>query len=779
MAEEEPLAVAEPVGSEGEGASLPVKEIVAEGTERSEEGTPEAAVEAAETQVASDNKRKLDDLEPLENYEAPAKKQQIDIAEPTSESSVPAEDQGTVASDEASREIGAQETDGSGYPTTEKNVAVADSTTSDSAHGITAVDGNVEEHSGQNEEIGGEGLRQAMMEKEPLGNGQISSTSNIEHAYIDDAQNASLAPQQDGFPHDMHQIPYDLSSSSRKIEVPNNKVGILIGKSGETIRFLQLNSGASIQITKDADVGQLSSTRPVELTGTPENINKAEQLIKNVIAEADAGGSPSLVARGFSTSQPDSEQIEIQIPNGKVGVIIGKGGGTIKNMQTKTGARIQLIPQHLPEGDSSRERTVRITGNKKQIESAKELIKDVINQPPVRQSSHSSTTHPPHGPAPVTQWSHTPTAPAQQTVGYSHQQIGMYPPQTTQYPQTYNSYTQEPPTRGAYGSSWDQQRPPAGPMQSTPQQPGGYDYYNQGGFVRNNQPPNPLPGSVPASTPAPMNYNYAQSQSSDVYGNSAPFTQPPPAQQKYGYGYNEPTYDNQPPGPQMYGQQQSIGSQPGMYGQQSSIPYGKPAYSELPPSYAPAPARPSQPEELMYQGAPPAQQPYPYTSNAPTQQAPYTQTYATANGYSQQPPPSGGYPQQHAPVYGQGGQAVPAPYGQSVPQSSGYSQYPSSSQPSYDQTAQSNVNYGYQGATTDAAYIGNAPNSGYAAQQPISNQLGYSQPPANPSGYYDQSMPQQPGGYAVPGAPVGYAKSVSPQPGYGGQYDSAQIYGQH
>ncbi|KAI0496190.1 hypothetical protein KFK09_022497 [Dendrobium nobile] len=337
MAEEEPLAVAESVGSEGEEASLPVKEIVAEGTERSEEGTPEAAVEAAETQVAPDNKRKLDDLEPLENYEAPAKKQQIGIAEPTSESSVPAEDQGTVASDEASREIGAQETDGSG-------------------------------------------LRQVKMENEPLGNGQISSTNNIGHAYIDNAQNASLVPQQDGFPHDMHQIPYDLSSSSRKIEVPNNKVGILIGKSGETIRFLQINSGASIQITKDADVGQLSSTRPVELTGTPENINKAEQLIKNVIAEADAGGSPSLVARGFSTSQPDSEQIEIQIPNGKVGVIIGKGGGTIKNMQTKTGARIQLIPQHLPEGDSSRERTVRITGNKKQIESAKEMIKDVINQ---------------------------------------------------------------------------------------------------------------------------------------------------------------------------------------------------------------------------------------------------------------------------------------------------------------------------------------------------------------------------------------------------------------
>lgn len=41
---------------------------------------------------------------------------------------------------------------------------------------------------------------------------------------------------------------------------------------------------------------------------------------------------------------------------------------------------MQLIPQHLPEGDSSKERTVRVTGDKKQIEVAKEMIKEVISQ---------------------------------------------------------------------------------------------------------------------------------------------------------------------------------------------------------------------------------------------------------------------------------------------------------------------------------------------------------------------------------------------------------------
>lgn len=122
------------------------------------------------------------------------------------------------------------------------------------------------------------------------------------------------------------------------------QVGVLIGKAGDTIRYLQYNSGARIQITRDADADPYSGTRPVELIGTLENITKAEKLIKDVIAEvqfvlpvfslllysltfcyynvvqADAGGSPALVARGFNTVQAAGagEQTQIQVPNEKV-----------------------------------------------------------------------------------------------------------------------------------------------------------------------------------------------------------------------------------------------------------------------------------------------------------------------------------------------------------------------------------------------------------------------------------------------------------------------------
>lgn len=63
------------------------------------------------------------------------------------------------------------------------------------------------------------------------------------------------------------------------------QVGVLIGKAGDTIRYLQLNSGARIQITRDAEADPKAASRPVELIGTLESINKAEKLIKDVIAE--------------------------------------------------------------------------------------------------------------------------------------------------------------------------------------------------------------------------------------------------------------------------------------------------------------------------------------------------------------------------------------------------------------------------------------------------------------------------------------------------------------
>jgi len=62
---------------------------------------------------------------------------------------------------------------------------------------------------------------------------------------------------------------------------------VIIGKGGETIKYLQLQSGAKIQVTRDMDADPNSSTRTVELMGTPEAIASAEKLINEVLAEVN------------------------------------------------------------------------------------------------------------------------------------------------------------------------------------------------------------------------------------------------------------------------------------------------------------------------------------------------------------------------------------------------------------------------------------------------------------------------------------------------------------
>ncbi|KAG6659182.1 far upstream element-binding protein 2-like isoform X1 [Carya illinoinensis] len=582
---------------------------------------------------------------------------------------------------------------------------------------------------------------------------------------------------------------------TRKMEVPNNKVGVLIGKAGDTIRYLQYNSGAKIQITRDSDADPYCATRPVEIIGSLDNITKAEKLINAVIAEADAGGSPSLIARGLTTAQAAvaSEQIEIQVPNEKVGIIIGKGGETIKGLQTRTGARIQvLIPQHLPEGDESRERTVRVTGDKKQIEMARELIKEVMNQP-ARPSygGFNQQAYRPRGSAGMPQWG--PSAAA-----YDYQHRGSYPPHNSQYPPpAYGNYPQQMIPRGGYGAGWEQ-RPPS--MHGPPSHAGGYDYYGgQGGHFSD------APVSAQLSTPVPShasgpstaasmgpvsshaNYNYGHPQGSD-YGHSAPFSQAAPHQHGYGHGYDDPKYENH--GPQHpyggHGSSQPVypqaGPQPGYASQQ----YGKPQSYGMPsqgPPQSYGPPRATQPGDMPYQGSVPAQsygpnappqQPYPYGSGAQVQQTypPYGSAPA-ADGYSQPPAASGHiYPQQGVqPGYGQSGsQQVPG-YAQ-VGAAGGYGPYAPSQQGYPEQAAANNVGYGYQGPQDHAAYSG-GPAAAYSA--PPSGQPGYAQP-ASTQPSYDQSIPQSGGYGAVPAsASAAYGKTLSPQPGYA-QYDSTQAY---
>lgn len=582
------------------------------------------------------------------------------------------------------------------------------------------------------------------------------------------------------------------SGTKRKIEIPNNKVGVLIGKSGDTIKYLQLNSGAKIQITRDADADPRSATRPVELVGPIECLNKAERLIKDVIAEADAGGSPSLVARGFTAAiTSGSMEIEIPVPGDKVGLIIGRGGETIRNLQTRSGARIQLIPQNVPGEQQSKEKKVKVTGDKKQVEVARELIKEVMNQMPGRpsqlsSSSYSQQNYRPRVPGGVPQWGTRGPHPAQ-TVPYDYHQRGPYPSQNQQYPpQSYGNYPPQGPSRSGFGS-WEHRPPAQGPSSHS----GGYDYYGQGGGHVANAPVSTphsthMPGhhsSGPSMAPPPhsqANYNYTQPRGAD-YAHPTPYSQTAPPTQSYGQGYGEPKYDTQAPMQQQpyagqgYAPQQGYAPPQQQYNRPPS--YGMPSQA-APQGYAPPAA--SQPAaDTSYQAPVSAAQPYGQNMSQQQQysQASYGTAPVTNDGYAQPQPAAASYPQQAGqPISAYGQQA--AGYVQTAGSTTGYGQYPTTAQPGYTDpsAAATNAAAYYQGQVDPSAYAAAAGQQAYSAAPAVAQQ-GYVQAAPTQAGYDQAAVAAQSGGYAgVPaGAPVAYGKTVSPQPqpGYQ-QYDASQ-----
>ena len=67
----------------------------------------------------------------------------------------------------------------------------------------------------------------------------------------------------------------------------------------------------------------------------------------------------------------------MNVPGHKVGLIIGRGGKTVKQLQERSGAKITII-QDSPK--VAHEKPLRITGDPGAVEAAKELVTEILNR---------------------------------------------------------------------------------------------------------------------------------------------------------------------------------------------------------------------------------------------------------------------------------------------------------------------------------------------------------------------------------------------------------------
>ena len=123
-----------------------------------------------------------------------------------------------------------------------------------------------------------------------------------------------------------------------KVSVPNDKVGLVIGKNGCVIKEMMAKTVTQIQVPREPDRDD-PTRRSVIITGDPKNVLEAKKLIQAII-----DGQTGTLPEGLPV-------ISITVPDDKVGLVIGKNGNIIKDIQMRTTAYIQ-IPGKPVEGSN-------------------------------------------------------------------------------------------------------------------------------------------------------------------------------------------------------------------------------------------------------------------------------------------------------------------------------------------------------------------------------------------------------------------------------------------
>ncbi|CAG5127142.1 unnamed protein product [Candidula unifasciata] len=189
-------------------------------------------------------------------------------------------------------------------------------------------------------------------------------------------QDPNMQPQKPGPPFGVGGM-----VTTEEHRVPDKLVGLIIGKGGEQITRLQAESGCKVQIA--ADSGGMPE-RPCTLTGTPQSIMMCKQAMQQII---DRGSGPPPMGgegRSMDSMGEGSTVVEMNIPGLKVGLIIGKGGETIRQLQER--AQVKMVMIQDSNSPTAHDKPLRISGEPSKCQRAKEMVLELLaekdNMPP-------------------------------------------------------------------------------------------------------------------------------------------------------------------------------------------------------------------------------------------------------------------------------------------------------------------------------------------------------------------------------------------------------------
>lgn len=158
---------------------------------------------------------------------------------------------------------------------------------------------------------------------------------------------------------------------ARIIEIPDNVLGLVIGKQAATVKRLVSESGCKIKIANAKTPG--TEKRNIFIEGSSEGFSKAKYLIDELIHQ----NKPKIVIKSHTgISNPFlGPYTYLKIPNHVIGLIIGKSGETINRICNKTNCFV-FIPKECLPGEKTRE--LQLSGSENSVKECSEEINSLV-----------------------------------------------------------------------------------------------------------------------------------------------------------------------------------------------------------------------------------------------------------------------------------------------------------------------------------------------------------------------------------------------------------------
>lgn len=189
------------------------------------------------------------------------------------------------------------------------------------------------------------------------------------------------------------------AGDSETISVKSSLVGLIIGRQGENLRRVEAESGARVQFIPAREPN--SQHRQCTISGSLRSRETAKAEIFRVMEDngESTGSAPPPNMRGGARGARDDKQqnqpalregensVQIMVPDKTVGLIIGRGGETIRDLQERSGCHVNIVAENKSINGL---RPVNLIGTPQAAAVAKEMILEIVE---------SDTRAPPGGQA--------------------------------------------------------------------------------------------------------------------------------------------------------------------------------------------------------------------------------------------------------------------------------------------------------------------------------------------------------------------------------------------